>query len=140
MSQYTLTIIIKNAGNKEISHSINLTGTNETYPEDYFIISDNQTNLQNLIETKTARKIDEIKLGQIINTWLQDIREGLQRTTIRTELPLDILPNQPLQNITEIAAPKPLQPKSTLPNKKNHQTDEKTIITEIRSTTNQYDF
>lgn len=136
MSQYTLTIIIKNAGNKEISHSINLTGTNETYPEDYFLIPDNQTNLQNLIETKTARKIDEIKLKQIINTWLQDIREGLPQTTIRTELPVDILTQE---DITKLTAPvKPLQPQPRLPKKINNSNEE--IITEIRSTTNQYDF
>ncbi|RUT00748.1 hypothetical protein DSM106972_071570 [Dulcicalothrix desertica PCC 7102] len=132
MSEYTLTIIIKNAGNKEISHSINLTGTNETYPEDYFIIPDNQSNLQNLIETKTARKIDEIKLKQIINTWLQDIREGLQRTTIRIDLPLDVLPT--------LMKNQPLQPQPKLPNKKLNKSNEETIITEVRSTTNQYDF
>lgn len=141
MSQYTLTIIITNAGNKEISHQIQLTETYETYPEDYFIIPNNQTQLQNIIETKTARKVDKIKLQQIINTWLQDIREGLHRTTIRTELPLDILPNQPIQNITETMAPaKLLQPQPKLPNKKLNKTEEETIITEVRSTTNQYDF
>ncbi len=136
MSQYTLTIILTNAGNKEISHSINLTQTDETYPEDYFYRPDNQTKLQNLIETKTARKVDKIKLNQITNTWLQDIREGLQRTTIRTELPIDILP----QDITQSTAPvKPLQPQPKLP-KKINKPEEETIITEIRSTTNQYDF
>ena len=36
MPEYTLVIRIPAAGNKEFSYSVNLTGTDVNYPEDYF--------------------------------------------------------------------------------------------------------
>ncbi|MBD2775232.1 hypothetical protein [Iningainema tapete] len=89
MPQYTLIIKIPNAGNKQISHTINLTETHEAYPEDYFEIQENKTNLHTTLQTKTARQITQTQLKQIIQQWTSDIKQNLRRTTIPINLPTE---------------------------------------------------
>ena len=89
MSEYTLVIRIPQAGNKEISYSINLNGLHESYPEDYFRQETPRFNISQTIEKQSARKIEAANLSMIIANWISDIKLGRHRTIVTLDLPLD---------------------------------------------------
>ncbi|GAB1543731.1 hypothetical protein NUACC21_64070 [Scytonema sp. NUACC21] len=138
MAEYTVVVIIMNSGNKEISYSLDLTGTYEDYPEDYFQVTEHRAHLRNTLETKTARQVSDTQLHQVINTWMEDIKQGLHRSTIRLELTSKEIfvenskPQGEEPNIirSKVVPPQPKQPKKDLPNPTIEQ----------RSTKNQRDF
>ncbi|HBE20766.1 MAG TPA: hypothetical protein DEG17_01075 [Cyanobacteria bacterium UBA11149] len=99
MPEYTITLKIPNAGNREISHSVFLADFYEDYPEDYFKIENNRSHLCQTIEAQSARQISKEQLKRLIDNWIQDIKQGRRRTTIT----LDLLPEGiPTPNRTPI--------------------------------------
>ena len=168
MSEYTLIVRIPQAGNKEISYSINLTTLYESYPEDYFRQENHRSLISQAIEQQSARMLNSENLTAIISTWIADIKVGRHRTIVTLDLPLDasisIQSVIPISNTVSasnvnnpIVAPakKPLRPVVTptseiktvnsstnkvenSPNSNIEKTPEP--VTDIRTNTNKADF
>jgi hypothetical protein len=168
MSEYTLVVRIAQAGNKEISYSINLTTLYESYPEDYFRQENHRSLISQTIEQQSARMLTSENLTAIISNWIADIKVGRHRTIVTLDLPLDasihIQPVIPINNPVSVnnvnnpivaPAKKPLRPAVTptseiktvnnstnkVENPANNNT-EKTPepVTDIRADTNKADF
>jgi hypothetical protein len=168
MSEYTLVLRIPQAGNKEISYSINLSRLYESYPEDYFRQENHRFLISQTIEQQSARMLTSENLTAIISNWIADIKVGRHRTIVTLDLPLDAsVPIQPISPINNpvsvnnlnnpIVAPakKPLRPvvnptseiktanisTNKVENSPNSNT-EKTLepVTDIRTDTNKADF
>ncbi|NJM73015.1 MAG: hypothetical protein HC862_24305 [Scytonema sp. RU_4_4] len=141
MAEYTIVVIVLNYGNKEISYSVQLIGAFEDYPEDYFGLEENRSNLQTSLQLKTARKISEAQLNQVIHEWIRDIKEGLHRTTLRLELSSEVIPIHQETGVTEIDNPESTIP-SKFPRRKNpvKKTQEPKEEKENISTKNTGDF
>jgi|694.fasta_scaffold08240_15 hypothetical protein len=168
MSEYTLVLRIPQAGNKEISYSINLSRLYESYPEDYFRQENHRFLISQTIEQQSARMLTSENLTAIISNWIADIKVGRHRTIVTLDLPLDAsVPIQPIIPINNpvsvnnlnnpIVAPakKPLRPvvnptseiktanisTNKVENSPNSNT-EKTLepVTDIRTDTNKADF
>jgi hypothetical protein len=87
MPEYTLIIEIPNAGNRQIRNSVNLTGSFVDFPGDYFRKPENRAKLKTDIETQSARQVSEADLDFFIKEWCRDIKQGLNPTTVRRDLP-----------------------------------------------------
>ena len=84
MVKYTLTIINKE-DNQNYSYSLQLNQNQEDNPELIFnqeIISSMKTQLEN----QSSAIINEYQLQQIINSWIEDIKEGYRLTPITIKL------------------------------------------------------
>lgn len=86
MTEFTLKLKIPNAGNKEIYYSVNLTGTDRSYPEDYFNTridrgKANCLSLRQAIENQSLRQVTDEQLEQIIHNWNHGIKYGKSNTT-----------------------------------------------------------
>lgn len=110
MSEYTLVVRIPQAGNREINYSINLSGLDENYPDDYFRHEKHRLAISQAIEQQSARKVSPANLKSIISTWILDIKSGLHRTVVTLDLPPDV--SSPVQTITT-----PISNNITLPAK-----------------------
>lgn len=100
MPEYTLIIEIPNAGNRQIRNSVNLTGSFVDFPGDYFRKAENRAKLKTDIETQSARQVSEADLDFFIKEWCRDIHQGLNKTTLRRDLP-------PVGIATPTSAPSP---------------------------------
>lgn len=90
MPEYTLIVKIPNAGNKEISYSVKLTGSYEDYPEDYFLLENSRSNICQALQTQSGRKLESQQLKWLINEWVHNIKEGRRNTNLSLELSEDI--------------------------------------------------
>ncbi|MBL1208710.1 hypothetical protein [Geminocystis sp. GBBB08] len=84
MVKYTLTITNKE-DNQNFSYSLQLNQNQEDNPQLIFnheIISSIKTQL----ETKSLATINQYQLQQIINSWIEDIKEGYRLTPITIKL------------------------------------------------------
>ena len=168
MSEYTLVVRIAQAGNKEISYSINLSTLYESYPEDYFRQENHRFLISQTIEQQSARMLTSENLTAIISNWIADIKVGRHRTIVTLDLPLDAsVPIQPIIPINNpvsvnnlnnpIVAPakKPLRPvvnptseiktanisTNKVENSPNSNTEKiQEPVTDIRTDTNKADF
>ncbi|MBO1072240.1 MAG: hypothetical protein HEQ13_24060 [Dolichospermum sp. DEX189] len=163
MSEYTLVLRIPQAGNKEISYSINLSRLYESYPEDYFRQENHRFLISQTIEQQLARMLTSENLTAIISNWIADIKVGRHRTIVTLDLPLDasvpiqpVIPiNNPVNNPIVAPAKKPLRPVvnptseiktanistnkvENSPNSNTEKTPEP--VTDIRTDTNKADF
>jgi hypothetical protein len=140
MPEYTVLVIIPNSGNKEIAYSLEFTGTHEDYPEDYFAVEEHRSRLRNSLQEKTAMGVNDTKIDQLINTWIQDIKQGLHRTTIRLEMTTELTINDK-PNIVNNTSNKTTFFQAKRPEKNiQRSTIEQKPITEQRSIKNQRDF
>jgi hypothetical protein len=163
MSEYTLVLRIPQAGNKEISYSINLSRLYESYPEDYFRQENHRFLISQTIEQQSARMLTSENLTAIISNWIADIKIGRHRTIVTLDLPLDasvpiqpVIPiNNPGNNPIVAPAKKPLRPVVTptseiktanistnkVENSPNNNTEKiQEPVTDIRTDTNKADF
>lgn len=92
MSNYILTLIVSNAGGKEVRYDLNLKGLYESYPEDYFQVQENRFTLGKYLEKELFRQINSDSLNYLINQWTDDIKQGIHETTVSLSLP-------PLKNL-----------------------------------------
>ncbi|BAZ28851.1 hypothetical protein NIES4074_12860 [Cylindrospermum sp. NIES-4074] len=109
MPEYTLVVKIPNAGNKEISYSVNLTVAETRYPEDYFAIEDHKSCLRESIQTKTVRQVSDIQLKRIIYEWTEDIKQNLRRTTVTVDLPTGTFVTSPITTAEPTSTPTQIQ-------------------------------
>ena len=163
MSEYTLVARIAQAGNKEISYSINLSTLYESYPEDYFRQENHRFLISQTIEQQSARMLTSENLTAIISNWIADIKIGRHRTIVTLDLPLDasvpiqpVIPiNNPGNNPIVAPAKKPLRPVVTptseiktvnsstnkVENSPNNNPEKiQEPVTDIRTDTNKADF
>lgn len=97
MPEYTLVIRIPAAGNKEFSYSVNLTGTDVNYPEDYFYSrtqrgKDNRAHLHLAIQQESERTVSDEQLNRIIAEWTKGIKSGKsRRTVVVLDLPPEVI-------------------------------------------------
>ncbi len=114
MAEYTLKIKVPNSGNKHIEHKENLTGSYESYPEDFFRIIDNRDNVRKDIQNQSNRIVSEKHLDKIIKQWIEDIKSGYSPTTITLDLPPQTEPNLSHQTpplaANSMTSPQPIIP------------------------------
>lgn len=117
MSKYTLVVRIPQAGNKEINYSVNLSGLNESYPEDYFRQESHRLVISQTIEQQSARKVTPENLNSIIANWILDIKRGFHRTIVTLDLSLDsamsLTSPVPANHTITAPAKQPIQQPST---------------------------
>ncbi|MEG4595412.1 hypothetical protein QUB00_26905 [Microcoleus sp. F8_C2] len=87
MAEYKLVVIIPNSGNKKVFHSIELRGSHESYPEDYFRNEKNRDALRKALAEKSSREVSDAHLNQIVADLVRDIKSGYQPTTLTLNLP-----------------------------------------------------
>lgn len=84
MVKYTITIINKE-DNQNYSYSLQLNQNQEDNPQ--IIFSPEITiSMQKQLETKSMTTFTEYQLQQIINAWIEDIKEGYRNTIITLKL------------------------------------------------------
>lgn len=124
MPEFKVVLKITNHNNQELPYSVNLRGAYEDYPEDYFRVDENRRKMQIALQEQAGCKIDNFQLKLIIDKWIEEIKEGRRRTTVRLDLPLEIiepipepqkLPEPPeVKELSEIVeSSQPLMAKST---------------------------
>jgi hypothetical protein len=111
MSNYTLTIRIPQAGNKEVQYSLDLTGIYENYPEDYFRKPENSLLIREKLQSDSAREISQPILDLMLAKWIADIKCGLHNTVFVADLP----PTNNMRSSTSSFAP-PLSSLNQVPN------------------------
>jgi hypothetical protein len=134
MPEFKVVLIISNDDNKEVPYSLNLTGTYEDYPEDYFRVEANRIKMQAALQEEAERKVDSFHLKPIIDKWIGEIKEGKRRTTIRLNLPAEApepIPDPPMKKSTP-ADIVTSEYKITIPN--NTTTSTSTSTSEFRQT------
>ncbi|BAQ64811.1 hypothetical protein [Geminocystis sp. NIES-3709] len=84
MVKYTLTIINKE-DNHSYSYSLQLNQNQEDNPE--VIFKDEITaSMKKQLENQSSTILNDYQLQQIINTWIEDIKEGYRSTPIHLQL------------------------------------------------------
>lgn len=84
MVKYTITIKEKE-DNKQYSYSLELNENQENNPQ--VIFSPEITiSMQKQLEAKSMATFTDYQLQQIINTWIEDIKEGYRNTIISLKL------------------------------------------------------
>lgn len=84
MVKYTVTIKNKE-DNQEYSYSLELNQNQEDNPQLIFS-SEITSSMKKQLEVKSLATINEYQLQQIINGWIEDIKEGYRRTFISFKL------------------------------------------------------
>lgn len=93
MVKYSFNLKIKDSSiNESYSYILNLTPDRENNPVDIFNHEIKQS-IRKTLQTKSSCKISDRNLALMINTWIQDIREGYRETYLTLALPLLIEAN-----------------------------------------------
>ncbi|MFM6372456.1 MAG: hypothetical protein ACKPGN_30260, partial [Dolichospermum sp.] len=71
----------------EYTYALNLTYRQENFPEEIFT-QEIRESLRTTLQNKSLCAIKEHHLNQIIQTWIQDIREGYRDSNLTLNLPL----------------------------------------------------
>ena len=91
MVKYSFSLRVKGT-NDEYSYALDLTSHEENFPEQIFT-QEIRENLRNTLQNKSLCAIKDNHLNQIIQTWIQDIREGYRNSNLIINLPLLIESN-----------------------------------------------
>lgn len=84
MVQYTV-IIKEKDNNKQYSYSLQLNQNQEDNPQIIFTTEIIES-MQKYLETKSLAILTKYQLQQIINVWIEDIKEGYRNTIITLKL------------------------------------------------------
>ncbi|KPQ40094.1 MAG: hypothetical protein HLUCCO16_04425 [Phormidium sp. OSCR] len=99
------TLYLKNSNTPdlpEVSYQLDLSPSQENNPDSLFPKA-NRDALRQLLQEKTAASISNANLTQIINHWLDDIREGYRSTWLDLKLaPLEL---ETLKNLSDRGNP-----------------------------------
>lgn len=88
MVNYTLELQPKSEPkNKTFTYILALNTAQENSPESIFN-SEIKESLRKTLQNQSGYKINNINLNHLLQTWIQDIREGYRLTTITLDLPL----------------------------------------------------
>lgn len=91
MAKYTLLMKIKDS-NDEVKYSLDLQPDQENTPEQ-FLNPGLREKIRSELQRQSSYRINDINFKKIINTWIQDIKEGYRDSTICLDLPLLIQSN-----------------------------------------------
>ena len=91
MVKYSFSLKLKGT-NDEYSYALDLTAQQENFPEKVFT-QEIRESLRNTLQNKSSCAIKDNHLNQIIQTWIQDIREGYRDSNLTLNLPLLIESN-----------------------------------------------
>ena len=83
---YKFFLKIKGTPNK-YNYDVNLTSNQENNPELFFTPQEKEK-LRISLQEKSLCAIKEKHLNQILNTWIEDIKEGYRSSSITLDLPL----------------------------------------------------
>ncbi|MEC4817049.1 MAG: hypothetical protein SAK29_27835 [Scytonema sp. PMC 1069.18] len=86
MVKYTFSLKVK-GDNNEYSYDLDLTPQEENLPEQVFTPKVRE-HLRLHLQNKSLCAIKEFHLNQIVNTWVQDIKEGYRDSALTLQLPL----------------------------------------------------
>ena len=87
------TFILKSKGsNSEVKYTLDLQPLQENNPDQFFN-SEVREKIRADLQMQSSHRINDINLKQIINIWIQDIKEGYRDSTIFLNLPLLIESN-----------------------------------------------
>jgi len=92
MIKYSFSLKIKGAINEKYTYDLDLSSQDENYPENFFT-QEIRENLRTTLQNKSLCAIKDNHLNQIIQTWIQDIREGYRNSNLTLNLPLLIESN-----------------------------------------------
>ena len=91
MVKYTFILKIK-ASNSEVKYTLDLQPHQENNPEQFFNLELCEK-IRASLQMQSLYRINDIDLKQLINIWIQDIKEGYRDSTICLNLPLLIESN-----------------------------------------------
>jgi hypothetical protein len=109
MVKYTFSLRIKGSDDQYI-YSLDLNHTQENMPEQIFT-PESREHLRLSLQNKSLCAIKDNHLNQIIQTWIQDIKEGYRDSTLTLNLPLliesniDKLNEQGYQELPSVISP-----------------------------------
>ncbi|WP_152591959.1 hypothetical protein [Nostoc sphaeroides] len=109
MVKYTFSLRIKGSDEQYI-YSLDLNHTQENMPEQVFT-PEIREHLRLSLQNKSLCAIKDNHLNQIIQTWIQDIKEGYRDSTLTLNLPLliesniDKLNEQGFQELPSVISP-----------------------------------
>lgn len=86
MVKYSFSLKLKGTYD-EYTYALNLTYRQENFPEEIFT-QEIRESLRTTLQNKSLCAIKEHHLNQIIQTWIQDIREGYRDSNLTLNLPL----------------------------------------------------
>ncbi|MBK1987906.1 hypothetical protein A0J48_010200 [Sphaerospermopsis aphanizomenoides BCCUSP55] len=86
MVKYSFSLKIKGTSD-EYTYALNLNYRQENFPEEIFT-QEIRENLRTTLQNKSLCAIKDHHLNQIIQTWIQDIREGYRDSNLTLNLPL----------------------------------------------------
>jgi hypothetical protein len=92
MVKYSFSLKLKGAINEEYTYGLDLTTQQENFPEKVFT-QEIRESFRNTLQNKSSCAIKDNHLNQIIQTWIQDIREGYRDSNLTLNLPLLIESN-----------------------------------------------
>ncbi|MFM5892418.1 MAG: hypothetical protein ACKOQS_29685 [Dolichospermum sp.] len=86
MVKYSFSLKLKGTYD-EYTYALDLTYRQENFPEEIFT-QEIRESLRTTLQNKSLCAIKEHHLNQIIQTWIQDIREGYRDSNLTLNLPL----------------------------------------------------
>lgn len=86
MVKYSFTLTVKDT-KEQYTYALDLNYQQEISPEDIFIPQVRE-NLRNALQTQSQCAIRNNHLNHIIQTWIQDIKEGFRNSGLTLSLPL----------------------------------------------------
>ncbi|RUT02393.1 hypothetical protein DSM106972_058710 [Dulcicalothrix desertica PCC 7102] len=86
MVKYSFYLKVKVSGD-EHSYSLDLNSNQENAPEKVFT-SEVRENIRLNLQNQSLCAIKDNHINQIVNTWIQDIKEGYRDSTLTLNLPL----------------------------------------------------
>ena len=91
-------LIIQVSEGEEISFTINITGSDESYPQDQFKRHNISSKLTYLIN-QAHREVSQSQLSYIVNEWINGIRQNRRVVTVKADLEVSIThPNSLSEN------------------------------------------
>ena len=84
--KYSFELKLKDTPNMDCHYGVDLSGFSESYPETFFTETLCQE-IRNDLQKQSNCIISDFHLKQIVNTWIEDIKEGYRQTVVTLDLP-----------------------------------------------------
>jgi len=91
MTLYTLIVEVPQAG-KEVKCEVDLNGSYQNYPEDYFRHSQNRESVRKTLQANLQRDVSQSQADGLIQEWIQAIQRG--KAVIKRTLNLHLTTDQ----------------------------------------------
>ena len=110
MITYEFFLYLKENNSQACKYSLKFKPNEEDCPEKKFTPEIREA-MRGKLQQETSSKINDITLTKMIETWIEDIKEGFRETTMTLDLPslltdgIELLQEQGYQNLPEIIPP-----------------------------------